>query len=153
MPYRDGDLRCPHCPDAALTAQTVQWIERHACRTCSGVWFDRARLDELAGDLRIPTDAWGEPGDTPSSRPCPRCLAPMTARTVCHDDAAIAIDTCPAHGVWFDHEELEPTLDILMARADLEKSPFERTNRPWWAATLSFVMAALGAQRKHLGQR
>lgn len=39
-------------------------------------------------------------------RPCPRCAAVMAPCML----AAIPIDRCAAHGLWFDHDELERVL-------------------------------------------
>jgi Zn-finger nucleic acid-binding protein len=56
-------------------------------------------LSYLADDLP-PRD-----GSAPvhGDRPCPICGQLMLIETV----NAIEIDTCPAHGIWLDHEELE----------------------------------------------
>lgn len=147
MAYRgDALLACPHCDEVVLSLQTVVWIKRRACRGCQGVWFDNEDLAELSDHLRIQLAMpCGEEQPQHDPRECPRCAKDMKVELVSHKLESVPIDICHDCGVWFDHEELEPFLAILMAAEDAARSPFERVNRPWWAATLSFLINALGA--------
>ena len=146
MPYRgNAELACPHCEDAVLSPQKVQWIARRACTSCRGVWFDHCDLADLGSDLRVQLcGPFGEVQEQDKAKNCPQCVSPMMLELVSHKKSSVPIDVCHTCGVWFDHEELEPVLEILMAIEDAARSPFSRTNRPWWAATLSFLVASLG---------
>jgi len=147
MPYRgDKHPECPHCEKTVLSEQTIQWIRRHACTGCAGVWFDSDDLAELAEDLRLRLQApLGAPKDDAAKRNCPRCSEQMIVELVAHKKDTVPVDICHDCGVWFDKDELAPFLEILMAAEDANRSPFSRTNRPWWAATLSFLLNSLSA--------
>lgn len=40
-------MKCPTCPDVALTMTDRQGIEIDYCPQCRGVWLDRGELDKL----------------------------------------------------------------------------------------------------------
>ena len=147
MVYRgDAELGCPHCEDAVLSLQTLLWIERRSCRGCQGVWFDHDDLAKLSEELRFALSLpCGEEQPPENPRDCPRCSLQMKLERVSFKKQAVPIDICHDCGVWFDHDELAPFLEILMAAEDAARSPFDRVNRPWWAATLSFFINALSA--------
>lgn len=147
MAYRgDSELACPHCLEAVLSLQTLLWVDRRACRGCKGVWFDLDDLADLGKELRFALALpCGDETETPQHRDCPRCKTLMKHELVSFKKQSVPIDICHDCGVWFDHEELEPFLEILMAAEDAARSPFSRVNRPWWAATLSFLINSLSA--------
>ncbi len=40
-------MKCPACPDIALTMSDRQGVEIDYCPQCRGVWLDRGELDKL----------------------------------------------------------------------------------------------------------
>ena len=40
-------MKCPSCPDVALTMSDRQGVEIDYCPQCRGVWLDRGELDKL----------------------------------------------------------------------------------------------------------
>jgi hypothetical protein len=59
------------------------------------------------------------------SRPCPACSAAMAPCML----LSISVDRCHAHGVWFDHDELERVLHASAPRSskDDDDGPLETT--------------------------
>ena len=111
MTYRDDHATCPSC-DAALTATTTRW----ACEQCGGALVMATSLHDMlheldAADVRS-LDARLLDATSPARR-CPCCAQQMTAHLL-HD---VLVDRCPAHGVWFDHGELETVLVNAASRA------------------------------------
>jgi Zn-finger nucleic acid-binding protein len=95
------ELTCPVC-DAPLdeAGRTFR------CVLCEGAWIAEATLvailEQRASTLvELP---WQPRTDKP--RPCAQCKAEM--QTV--DLGTVALDRCPAHGVWFDADELAALL-------------------------------------------
>jgi uncharacterized protein len=43
----ESAMKCPACPDVALTMTDRQGIEIDYCPQCRGVWLDRGELDKL----------------------------------------------------------------------------------------------------------
>jgi uncharacterized protein len=43
----ESTMKCPACPDVALTMTDRQGIEIDYCPQCRGVWLDRGELDKL----------------------------------------------------------------------------------------------------------
>ena len=88
------------------------------CPRCEGAWVAEetlvAILEQRASTLvELP---WQARADQP--RTCPQCRATM--QTV--DLGTVALDRCPAHGVWFDADELTALLkQVKQFKADPKK--------------------------------
>lgn len=100
--FRGHDLTCPRCAGAKLEFEGMRW----SCATCSGAFVEDAALAAMVSDVtnaewKLPA-ASGKPGE----RRCPVCATAMIQQ----DLEATPIDRCAAHGVWFDDDELQATL-------------------------------------------
>lgn len=84
------------------------------CEACGGVWLGpdgavhilRGMADDLAREIERASDSVGarassRPSDL-GERACPTCAQPMGRLTIGHT----IVDSCPAHGTWFDREEV-----------------------------------------------
>lgn len=47
-------MKCPTCPDTALTMSDRQGVEIDYCPQCRGVWLDRGELDKLIERAAVP---------------------------------------------------------------------------------------------------
>ena len=65
-------MKCPSCPDIALTMSERQGVEIDYCPQCRGVWLDRGELDKLieraatlqassSGTAQAPTQVQAQP--------------------------------------------------------------------------------------------
>ncbi|MCK6536057.1 MAG: zf-TFIIB domain-containing protein [Polyangiaceae bacterium] len=103
---------CPRC-GGALWARELPQGSGHACGTCGGVWLDTAAASHITRVLCSETLAHAEAGariarhpvDTRGAIACPTCGA--AAQRSLAGQARVEIDVCPAHGTWFDRNELE----------------------------------------------
>lgn len=100
---------CPRCPGVGLFVGEARGLHPRACGACGGVWLPP---DEAARILRPLFTLGGLPG-RPSPLRCPDCASAMTEWTVGATD--IALDSCAAHGTWFDRSEVE-ALAVAAAR-------------------------------------
>lgn len=100
---------CPRCSGVGLFVGEARGLHPRACGACGGVWLPP---DEAARLLRPLFTPGGLPGG-PSPLRCPDCSSAMTEWTVGATD--IALDTCAAHGTWFDRSEVE-ALAVAAAR-------------------------------------
>jgi Zn-finger nucleic acid-binding protein len=76
-----------------------------ACGHCGGLWIDHASAGRIAhaaidGATAVPADPMA----------CPICRSALRAWNA----RGITIDRCDAHGLWFDHTELDRV--VAMAR-------------------------------------
>lgn len=124
--YRGYATRCPAC-EAPLTAlQTTLPME--GCEGCGGVWLGpdaavhvlRGHGDELEREIArasasVETRASAARPTDPGHRACPRCAQTMGRLEV----GATVVDTCPAHGTWFDRREVG---EIVVACGALRKT-------------------------------
>jgi Zn-finger nucleic acid-binding protein len=98
------------CPECTLGLTPIEGeVPLFACAHCGGVWFDaQASMAVLQGKVdpshvqrRSKPPA---PRSGPErSRPCARCSDAMLP----YPFGDVMLDTCPAHGTWFDHDEIE----------------------------------------------
>lgn len=117
---------CPVCGDASPLASRQIGARRMAlleCGRCGGLWLGSDVFKELEEEAlrRAPVDATGpatpaaatstppSPAAAPFYRPCPVCDARMHRRNYGRKSGVI-LDTCAAHGLWFDHGELARVL-------------------------------------------
>ena len=134
------DYRCPSCGDSAsLMSRNIETakIAILECPSCAGLWVssdefsllkERSRTistsdpDEGTRDSdksRLPLN----PRGGPLYRPCPICGKLMNRRNYGRRSGVI-IDSCRAHGVWFDAHELDSVLRWI--RSGGEVSAYRR---------------------------
>jgi len=116
-PYRDPTLKCPAC-DATLRA----FLTRQVCDGCDGMLLT---LEDLAGgihDLTSITPTFAYRDEQPGARCCPHCRTAMTrCRLVLTLEEGTEkprpeLDRCPAHGIWFDAEELAKVFEKVAGK-------------------------------------
>lgn len=117
-------LRCPACPDAALTETTPrQGLSVDHCTACGGAWLDIGEVyaftrDPHAAKLSLKA-AYGRP--MPSTRACPRCSRNMSAVRL--EQSGIIVEACPGcGGNWFDKGELAKFVASLTPAPAPEKA-------------------------------
>ena len=100
--HKDARLGCPSCKEAALTYAGDRW----PCETCAGVFVETAALIAMVSD--VANRPWEPPAVAGGlgERPCPVCGEAMLVEVF----EAVTVDHCKAHGVWFDEDELQATL-------------------------------------------
>lgn len=101
---------CPRCVRVGLFLGEARSLHPRACGQCGGVWL---ATEEAARVLRPLFTPSGLPGGT-SRLTCPICAEPMRAWPV--GETGVELDSCAAHGTWFDRDELER---LAIAAADL----------------------------------
>ncbi len=90
---------CPRCTTASLHRSHAHGVWVLACTTCHGLWIDRDACGSLLGKIAAEAHAEAHLFDAA----CPICRHPMERITV----REIALERCVAHGLWFDHQELD----------------------------------------------
>jgi len=112
---RDEFATCPRC-QAALDPRGDRWI----CSQCTGLLLPEPALSQMIAEMIGSTvSALGWRGKVAEPQPlvltpreatehltCPRCTTQMEATNL----YGIEVDRCPAHGLWFDRDELEKAL-------------------------------------------
>jgi hypothetical protein len=127
---RDDVAGCPRCGRGLDVSG-----ERLVCPGCKGHLVVEAEIRQLVGEMLakirartfelVPLPfADREPVPEDPTITCPRCAAHMTRHTLYE----LAVDRCPAHGVWFDGAELEAAL--------------AKAAEPTWKASLKQKIAA-----------
>lgn len=118
------DRRCPACGVRHKLGRRdldEQGLSALECPTCAGLWldaqtldclFEKARVHALAfeptlGRKRPTAEAPRQSG--PIYRRCPRCRKMMTRREFSRG-SRVVVDSCLAHGFWFDAQELAAAL-------------------------------------------
>ncbi|MCE9578182.1 MAG: zf-TFIIB domain-containing protein [Deltaproteobacteria bacterium] len=122
-PYRevrepDAAQLCPICAHERLEPVAIADAELPSCAACGGVFVPvplMARVTDARDPIAIAL--LDEPrarvsGDTHRRLACPRCRATMGERPVA-PGAAVLIDECTAHGVWFDRGELREVASFV----------------------------------------
>lgn len=101
-------LRCPACPDAALTESSPrEGLAVDHCAACGGAWLDIGEVYHFTRDPKSAQAAlkaaYGRV--MPTTRRCPRCTRDMKAARL--EASGVLIEACPAcGGTWFDKGEL-----------------------------------------------
>jgi Zn-finger nucleic acid-binding protein len=109
---------CPEC-HGSLTDVHVGSITIEECAACAGLWVRAEDFDQLRDNAQTRTEALHlplhqTPGDEFAVRyyKCPDCGELMNrvnyART-----SGVIVNTCPAHGIWFDHDGLRRVIEFL----------------------------------------
>ncbi len=144
------DFACPACGDERkLTSRSLgkDRLSVLECGSCAGLWLDskvfqllqeRALEASTSGDLFEHERQRGhldQPKDRHGRfyRPCPVCSILMHRRNYGRR-SGVLVDTCKAHGIWFDLGELETILRWIksggLARAQqLETKRLHRQQR------------------------
>lgn len=111
---------CPRCGTYSLYAVAVRGRTAHACRRCGGVWLGRttAALVDDALERSSVEAAKRAARDAVSTEHAPRALTcPKCSRALePHFIAGVEIDSCEAHGTWYDREELPQIAERLGGR-------------------------------------
>lgn len=134
-------LRCPACPDSALTESTPRpGLSVDHCTACGGAWLDIGEVYAFTRDPHGAKEAlkaaYGRP--MPSTRACPRCARNMSAVRL--EQTGLIVEACPGcGGNWFDKGELAKFV------ASLTPAPAPEKAAP--AAASSAAAPAHGADR------
>lgn len=113
-----GGLRCPRCADGLRTAR-VGASTLAGCGHCGGIWLDTKTVDHLrvVRDTDVETEARRLVGvimrrvDRSPLVSCPVCSTAM--RRTEAPGTIHTIDTCAAHGTWFDGLELPQFIEAF----------------------------------------
>lgn len=116
----------------------------HECDNCHGLWVDTSVFEQICTDRERQSAALGHasenfrPGDRPFDanyryRPCPAC-AQLMHRINFAKCSGVVVDTCRAHGTWFDRDELQHIVEFIRrggmdAAREKEKAELEATRR------------------------
>jgi Zn-finger nucleic acid-binding protein len=112
--YRGTAIACPAC-GSALAPLEGSAVSAHVCPACGGTWLGsdasvhimRGLGDDVTRGLAAVTvdvakhATVNAPPDVPG-RGCPLCGSALYPMNV----AGVVVDSCPAHGTWFDRDEL-----------------------------------------------
>lgn len=127
MPFREAatpeSLPCPRCA-SDLRRCALADATAYECVACRGVFVEAALLPritdalDLGGEIlsRWPRVRRAEPTGSRMYLPCPRCRELM-ARRLFADGVKVVIDTCEAHGTWFDDSELRAVAEAAASGA------------------------------------
>lgn len=119
----ESSRACPDCSRPApvrLFAACRHGVVLEACGRCGGVWVERAHamtlFDErtgagVAAELASMADRIEPPRRPETARRCVECDAPLARRAL----YGVAIDVCPAHGIWFDRGEVRAVVAKMTA--------------------------------------
>jgi Zn-finger nucleic acid-binding protein len=115
-------LACPRCGESLFEGRASSGVVLEGCGECGGIWLENANaqralqtFDRTLNTLSTQASAHAkrEPAVTPRVS-CPACNVPMGRTRVANTN--IDLDTCAAHGTWFDRGELAAVLDALRPR-------------------------------------
>jgi Zn-finger nucleic acid-binding protein len=114
-------MDCPVCKNAMIVLELAE-VEVDYCTDCGGIWLDAGELELLLGNSQQTKQLLDsfkiDSSCTEKRRKCPICLKKMQKIVVGPSTPSLLIDKCArGDGLWFDHEELQNTLD----RAKLDK--------------------------------
>lgn len=127
-PYRapsaPSDRPCPRCAEPAfLRPDTVGETPVDRCSRCDGVWVSLRSFRHVREDIERQSEivALLGPGEPFLEERivylrCPQCTGPM-ARTNFGRRSGVIVDSCPAHGIWFDPGELVAAIEFLITRS------------------------------------
>jgi Zn-finger nucleic acid-binding protein len=103
------------------------------CPECGGLWIDQTAFERISAESQAQQSALRALGTLPPPRSelteearkvvylkCPDCGTVMHRRNYARR-SGIIIDVCPAHGIWFDRDELTHVLEFVR-RGGLEES-------------------------------
>jgi Zn-finger nucleic acid-binding protein len=118
-----AEAKCPHCT-GEMFGGSVGTTTVHECSRCFGLWLDRTSFDAVCRDrerqasllAERPQAELGQGGglEPVRYRTCPVCIQLMN-RVNYAGCSGVIIDVCPAHGVWFDRDELQRIVAFLQS--------------------------------------
>jgi Zn-finger nucleic acid-binding protein len=104
MVYREQSRPCPAC-GGELAVQSLRWrFER--CAACGGAFVEEGVLAEMMREMGAAAPPIFGPRAHGPARRCPGCAEPMAWVAL----EILPLERCPAHGIWFDPEELQQAL-------------------------------------------
>lgn len=95
-------MSCPRCLEHRLRAPDGEHDAR-ACKHCKGAWLPVAAARRVVEGPFGPLAAFPVVRVGNGALRCPECGEELVRRRV----VGVEIDGCEAHGVWFDHSEVE----------------------------------------------
>lgn len=109
---------CPACRFALKRAE-LQYDVRF-CHGCGGVWtdiaastalrdFGEAAIAQLSREVAFEASNLASPDGT-RERVCPQCQQALAQRNI---GGKVLIDVCPAHGTWFDRDEIVQVIEAM----------------------------------------
>ncbi|MCC7071686.1 MAG: zf-TFIIB domain-containing protein [Deltaproteobacteria bacterium] len=144
-------LACPRCRSTALRADGPALC----CWRCGGLFLRAALADSVKAALDKRAHVVAERCqaspfarvDLASAAACPVCRAVMRRLPA----GTVDVDTCAAHGTWYDAGELRVVRDALMASgAHLEEAPRPAPARPAAPAVTAPPQAMVAASSSGL---
>lgn len=131
----EGHWQCPRT-HSALVPMTVEGLHAHANPRTGGLMLEAASERHLVGHPEL-WAAWVEASAQLASAAeqsidgralvymsCPSCGGPMVRKNF-EKVSGIMVDSCPAHGTWFDAGELAAALQFLEAGGRRRRAEFE----------------------------
>lgn len=155
MPFREAappeTLPCPRCT-SKLRRCALADATAYECSACRGVFVAAELLPRITDALDLggeilaqwPRARRPEPAGDRMYLPCPRCHELMTRRLFA-DGVKVVIDTCEAHGTWFDDSELRAVAEAA-ASGVLEQGQERRSAEAKTARARAATTAAATAQ-------
>lgn len=127
-------LSCPRCR-VPLLGQAMAGTAVASCADCGGLWLDHATFSKVRREREetaagLPPRTGARPASSAGPEPylrCPACAGLMN-RSNFGRLSGVLLDTCRAHGLWFDAEELQQVLDFI-ARGGLELASMRDAER------------------------
>ncbi|MBD0324790.1 MAG: zf-TFIIB domain-containing protein [Pyrinomonadaceae bacterium] len=123
---QDVDTRpCPRCR-RKMKAVAIGTACLHECEPCGGLWVEAAAFEQICADREQQSAVLGAPlaklpGANNSAAagsvryvPCPECGQLMN-RVNFARCSGVVVDTCKAHGTWFDRDELQRIVEFIRA--------------------------------------
>lgn len=125
---QDGEARpCPRC-QTKMKAVAIGGAVLRECERCSGVWVGTAAFEQICADREQQSAVLGAPlaAKLPAASssavgaggvryvPCPECKQLMN-RVNFARCSGVVVDTCKAHGTWFDRDELQRIVEFIRA--------------------------------------
>ena len=111
------------CPQCAIPLAPVQAdVALFSCAQCGGAWIDAQESIGVLQGKNDPSDVQRRskppaPRSGPErSRPCARCSQAMLP----YPFGDVMLDTCPTHGTWFDHDEIERVVKAARERTSAQ---------------------------------
>jgi Zn-finger nucleic acid-binding protein len=136
-------LGCPRCLVAlALVPHRDRWVA--ACSQCAGVWLDAQEAAVLLAPFGASSLRPAAPRAGTGPLACPHCKVAMAALVT--PVGGIEIDRCPAHGVWFDRDELAHVADLVGRMSGRPAAPMPAPYRsvpaqPRWGPVAGVALA------------
>src|SRR4051812_38758319 len=119
----DPVVSCPIC-QSAMTALRLGQTCLHECSSCQGIWLETESFRRICAEQERQADILGAaasskvPVATPPKnfryRGCPICQRLMNRYNFANA-SGVVIDSCAAHGVWFDRDELRQVVQFIRA--------------------------------------